>query len=265
MKSIVLSITDSTESLQSALVDFLRSQAVNLTVNEKHGHAYVIVGSCANEISIGGDEPPTDTTTITLATPGADVPAIEIPPMDAPAEVGLDAIAATMGEPVVPAPITVPPADTMAMAPAVQEPAVSIPMTDTFSRECTVMSLSTECAVPTCYKPEQMFSDLLASDVVPSVDGTLISFKFCGNEYKFPIEKKDATSFGSIVCNSNPDYTNQSIRVALQFVGCTVVYPCLLKVVQKTDTEPYSIIFGKDLEEVIEYERGHDAENLPKE
>ena len=141
-------------------------------------------------------------------------------------------------------PVEVPPVE---MSPIVIP---SVEPVNPFAKECTVMSLNTTCMVPTTFVPEERVSLLKAQNVERM--GEFVLFTYCGMSYKYPVEHDSGSSFA--VCNTPVDFTETSVRLALQFAGSTITYPCLLSVVEG---DPCSIVFGKDLEEMVNTEREH--------
>jgi hypothetical protein len=148
--------------------------------------------------------------------------------------------------------IALSPADAVSIAAPVEMPPIVIPSVEPvnpFAKECTVMSLNTTCMVPTAFVPEERVSLLKAQHVERM--GEFVLFTYCGMSYKYPVEHDAGTV---AVCNSPVDFTETSVRLALQFAGSTITYPCLLSVVEG---DPCSIVFGKDLEEMVNTEREH--------
>ena len=112
------------------------------------------------------------------------------------------------------------------------------------------MSLNTTCMVPTTFVPEERVS-LLKAEKVERM-GEFVLFTYCGMSYKYPVEHNAGTPIA--VCNQPVDFTETSVRLAIQFTDSTITYPCLLSVVEGS---PCAIVFGKDLEEMVNTEREH--------
>jgi hypothetical protein len=227
MKTIIIDLGDPAheDEVVERLVSDLRGAGFNIAYTSYYNNAVAMISSISNDIESMPVEPP-----------------VETEPSPTPAEVTMDL-----------------PIPSMAAVPEIPDelpPAPSL-SADPFNNECVIMSLSTSCAVPSSFVPEQEISLLKATNV--SRIGEFVSFEYCGLTFKYPV----ADLSQGTVCNVSPMTTETSIKVALQFCGSPTIYPVLLCVCEKGPDDHCSVVFGKDLEELINTKDSGDSIELP--
>lgn len=119
-------------------------------------------------------------------------------------------------------------------------PVVSI-QTPISTSEISVLSLSTLCAIPAVYRDDEQTSKLFVSNVSC---GDHITFEYCGSFFKFPLN----TTIDQDCINAAQQIDANKIRVVVRFSGSNSIHPIAVQVCEKSQDDPYFMVFGKDLE-----------------
>ena len=122
--------------------------------------------------------------------------------------------------------------------------------------EISVLSLSTLCAIPAVYCDDEQTSKLLVSNVSY---GDQIMFEYCGSFFKFPLN----TVIDQDCINTAQQIDANKIRVVVRFSGSNNIYPIAVQVCEKSQDDPYFMVFGKDLEVLKSEMKAHKNVELP--
>lgn len=122
--------------------------------------------------------------------------------------------------------------------------------------EISVLSLSTLCAIPAVYSDGEETSKLCVSNVS---FGDHITFEYCGSFFKFPLN----TTLDQDCINAAEQIDANKIRVVVRFSGSNNIYPIAVEVCEKSQDDPYSMVFGKDLEALKSEMEAHKNVNVP--
>ena len=129
----------------------------------------------------------------------------------------------------------------LALATAAPEVQVELPPQPPVSGQLVLQSLYSGQPIPFTVRPENQASVLNVQNL--SSNGDLVSFNFCGLEFKAPIDRPE---YQSIIANCAPQFTDTSIRVMVTIIGQPDPMPVLLQLVASDDFENL-VIFGQDM------------------
>jgi hypothetical protein len=160
------------------------------------------------------------------------MPAIELPDLPTPA-VAVELPSTEETEMTV----AIAPSDTIAMSEPVSPPAA--PSTG----EVILKNLSSVCAVPFSVDDSVPTSQLKVQGL--SQIGDLLTFNYCSMSFKMPAEKP----VGNPVRNTNPQYSDKTIRTMVDIVGKNAdLIPVLLQLVDGPES---CVVFGADLADIV--------------
>ena len=224
--------------IKKHMVDLLKSHGFNIDhEHDADGHQIVV----ATEMDAAKNDDPSEVPAAEINTAPVEVPAVDhSEPVAASEEptaeltVAIDPASAVAAAADIPA--TVPSTELSPESPLVQA-------SSGLTGLVTVKSLSSVCNVSFCFDPSLPCSELKVKGLTPM--GDYVSFEYCSISFKFPVEKPEA---GGIVANTDPQYTDTSIRAVLNPVGTEVDVPVLLKLV---DGDECGVVFGQDMMAVI--------------
>jgi len=141
--------------------------------------------------------------------------------------------------------IAMPAADTIAAAADTSEPKKP-EVINQISGQVALKSLSSSCLVPFIVDPLAQVSMLKVQGL--SVSEGQIAFSYCGMSFKLTAEAPR----GMPVCNTNPEYTETSIRSMVEFIGGkSDLQPVLFKVVNALPEMECSVVFGGDMVNLV--------------
>jgi hypothetical protein len=134
--------------------------------------------------------------------------------------------------------VAIAPSDTIAMS---EPPPPVAPISST--GEVVLKNLSSVCAVPFCVDTSVPTSSLKVQGL--SKIGDVLTFNYCSMSFKMPAEPPA----GNPVRNTNPQYTDHSIRTMVDIVGKNAdLIPVLLQLVDGPES---CVVFGADLADVV--------------
>ena len=242
MTPITLHVHSKTHGeIKKHMVDLLKSHGFNIDhEHDADGHQIVV----ATEMDAAKNDDPSEVPAAEIDTPPIEVPAVdhsapvatEEPTAELTVAIDPASAVAAAAIPVPDIPATVPSTELSPESPLVQA-------SSGLTGLVTVKSLSSVCNVSFCFDTSLPCSELKVKGLTSM--GDYVSFEYCSISFKFPVEKPEA---GGIVANTDPQYTDTSIRAVLNPVGTEVDVPVLLKLV---DGDECGVVFGQDMTAAI--------------
>lgn len=215
------------KEIGDALMAFLKD--ANLDVQQHDAGDHVVY--------IASDGPSPETAPAVIHSPDAVLPPIaaadipvNVPGTVVPVEIAMG----TIGGPENELTVALSPQDVVAAA---TEPEPVEKAEEHSGGELVLKNLSTVCTIPFCVNTSMPHSELKVQKLSPA--GSEVSFSYCSMSFKFPVEKAEAQS---VICNTNPQFTDTSIRAIACIDGKDI--PVLLKLVEGDEC---CVVFGQDV------------------